>query len=179
MLRLQWTWIWGRHHPIHYSLLCNKNRLLPWEEWDTSKSVVHRDGGALVHRYSWRPPALAMGKVPNLRSGRNPLVRCSLKPLAPASWKSFLDCNVSWPIWSGFREVGLPQDSTAFTTSLIPTCTSSGAECNFKLQPSKAFTGTGSWVFLAIQFLKKQPLDLFASNPFLMLVTTPKILSYT
>ena len=33
--------------------------------------------------------------------------------------------------------------------------------------------------FLAIQFLEKQPLDPFASNPFLVLVDTPKLPSDT
>lgn len=38
------------------------------------------------------------------------------------------------------------------------------------------------WVrgfFWQFNFLKKQPLDLFASNPFLMLADTPKFLSDT
>lgn len=54
-----------------------------------------------------------------------------------------------------------------------------GTEYDFKVWTSKAFIRLGSWIFLAIQFLKKQPLDLFASNPFLMLADTPKFLSDT
>lgn len=177
MLRLQWTWILGRNHPVHYSCFiikipfCNgKQEAHP--SLKTTEMVEALYTGTCEGP---RPQQWGMFWISSLGG-------VALSDVLRKPWLQPLSNHFLTVICPGPSQVvlgGRPRLGQHRFHHQQQQYKVRGTECDFKVETSKAFIRLASWIFLAIQFLEKQPLDLFASSPFLMLVDTPKLLSYT